>query len=221
MVAMLLFTIGGMLSIYVGLHSYTHPEPVQNIQWGVGVLLFSILLESYAMYSNIVEMNKRRVNTRFFRYLRETKDSDLVVIFGENTAAVIGLVLALIALLTAYYTGDGRYDAIGSLAIGVVLIAVAVFLAVEVKSLLIGESADPRVSNTAAKIAIEHPNIEKMLNCITVQQGPGEVMACIKISCKPQLTAVEVSQLINDFESRLKAECPEIRWLFVEPDLVR
>lgn len=220
MVAMLLFTIGGMFSIYEGLHKFEHPEPVQHILWGAGVLIFSILLEGYAMYSNIIEMNKRRGRMGFFRYLRETKDSDLVVIFGENTAAVIGLVFALIALMTAYYTGDGRYDAVGSLAIGVVLIAVAIFLAVEVKSLLIGESADPNVSATAAQIAIDHPNIQKMLQCITVQQGPGEVMACVKIQCTPDLNAVQVSQLINEFEAQLRAKCPEVRWLFVEPDIV-
>lgn len=215
LVAMLLFSIGGMFSINEGIDKYTHPEPVQNIQWGVGVLIFSILLESYAMFSNVVEMNKRRRTTRFLRYLRETKDSDLVVIFGENAAAVVGLILALAALLAAYYTGDGRYDAAGSFAIGV---AVAVFLAVEVKSLLIGESADPYISSTAAQIAEKHPNIEKILNCITLQQGPGEVMVCVKISCAPSLTTHEISQTINDFESRLRATCPEVRWSFVEPD---
>lgn len=165
-------------------------------------------------------MNKRRGNTGFFRFLRETKDSDLVVIFGENAAAVIGLVLALLALLTAYYTGDGRWDGIGSFAIGVVLIAVAIFLSVEVKSLLIGESADPRIAESAARIAFDHPHIDHLINCITVQQGPGEVLACIKIQCSQHLTAPEVSNLINDFEKQLRAECPAVKWLYVEPDLL-
>ena len=221
MVAMLLFSIGGMFSIYEGIHKLQHPEPVQHLMWAVGVLIFSILLEGYAMFSNILEMNKRRRKTRFFRYLQETKDSDLVVIFGENTAAVIGLFVALIAVIASWYTGDGRYDAVGSLIIGFVLIAVAIFLAIEVKSLLIGESADPHISNTAAKIALAHPNIKKMLECITIQQGPGEVMACVKISCSPDLNSIDVSNLINDFERQLRQECPELRWLFVEPGLMR
>ena len=219
MVAMLLFSIGGMFSIYEGVHKYNHPGPVENLAWGVGVLLFSIVLEGYATYSNLVEMNKRRGETGFFRYLRETKDSDLVVIFGENAAAVLGLLLALAALLVSYYTGDGRYDAIGSLAIGIVLIAVAIFLAIEVKSLLIGESANPHVTDTASSIAAAHPHIEKIIVCITVQQGPGEVLACIKIRCTPNLNALEVSMLINDFEQQLREKCQEVRWLFVEPDL--
>lgn len=219
MVAMLLFSVGGMFSIYEGIHKYNEPEPVHHIMWGVAILVFSILLEGYAAYSNIIEMNKRKGNTSFFQYLRETKDSDLVVIFGENSAAVLGLVLALGFMLLAYYTGDGRYDGIGSFLIGIVLIGVAIFLSIEVKSLLIGESADPLITHTAEEIAIAHPNISGLINCITMQQGPGEVIACVKIKCEPHLSALEVSKLINEFEGNLRSKCPEVKWLYVEPDL--
>jgi cation diffusion facilitator family transporter len=219
MVAMLLFSIGGMFSIYEGIHKYQHPEPIENIEWAVGVLLFAIILESYATYGNIVEMNKRRGEKSFWRFIRETKDSDLVVIFGENSAAVLGLIIALLALLAAYYTGDGRFDGIGSLAIGIVLILVAIFLTIEVKSLLIGESADPSISKAAYEIAEGHPHIVSIINAITVQQGPGEVVACIKIKCQKQLTGPEISALINDFEGKIRKKCPEVKWLYVEPDL--
>ncbi len=219
MVAMLLFSLGGMFSIYEGFHKLEHPEPVENVMWGVGILAFSLCLEGYSTFSNIVELNKRKKDKSFFQFLKDTTDSDLVVIFGENSAACVGLVFALIALIVSYYTGDGRYDAFGSVAIGVVLIGVAVFLAKEVKSLLIGESADPTISVKAAEIANNHPLIKEMLNCITIQQGPGEVLACIKIVCEPNLNTVQVSSLINEFEAQLRTECPEVRWLFVEPDL--
>lgn len=219
MVAMLLFSLGGMFSIYEGFHKLEHPEPVENVLWGVGILVFSLCLEGYSTFSNIVELNKRKKDKSFFQFLKDTKDSDLVVIFGENSAACVGLVFALMALLISYYTGDGRYDALGSIAIGLVLIGVAVFLAKEVKSLLIGESADPTISVKAAEIANNHPLIKEILNCITIQQGPGEVLACIKIVCEPNLNTVQVSSLINDFEAQLRNECPEVRWLFVEPDL--
>jgi cation diffusion facilitator family transporter len=219
MVAMLLFSLGGMFSIYEGFHKLEHPEPVENVMWGVGILAFSLCLEGYSTFSNIVELNKRKKDKSFFQFLKDTTDSDLVVIFGENSAACVGLIFALIALIVSYYTGDGRYDAFGSVAIGVVLIGVAVFLAKEVKSLLIGESADPTISVKAAEIATKHPLINEMLNCITIQQGPGEVLACIKIVCEPNLNTVQVSSLINEFEAQLRTECPEVRWLFVEPDL--
>ena len=219
MVAMLLFSIGGMFSIYEGIHKYSHPEPVENVLWGIGILGFSICLEGYALFSNISEINVRRGKKSLTCYLSETKDSDLIVIFGENSAAVVGLVFALIAMLTSYATNDGSYDALGSLAIGIVLILVAVFLSIKVKSLLIGESADLIITQTAQEIAIKHPNIKELINIITIQQGPGEVLGCVKIICEPHLNAYQVSELINDFEKQLRDACPEVKWLYVEPDL--
>ncbi|MFV8327086.1 cation diffusion facilitator family transporter [Flavobacterium sp. ZS1P14] len=218
MVAMLLFSIGGMFSIYEGIHKYNRPEPIHEIAWGVGILLFAIALEGYATYSNCIELNKRKGDNGFFTYLRSTKDSDLIVVFGENSAAVLGLVLALIALLVSYYTGDSRYDAIGSLAIGVVLILMAIFLAVEVKSLLIGESADPIILDTIKFITENNPKIIEVLNCRTIQQGPGEVLVCVKIKCSPDLTTQSISQLINNFEQEIRTTHPEVKWLYVEPD---
>ncbi len=219
MVAMLLFSIGGMFSIYEGVHKYEHPEPVNNILWGVGILAFSLALEGYATFSNIVELNKRKGETGFFAYLRLTKDSDLIVIFGENSAAVLGLIVALAALTIAHYTGDGRYDAIGSVIIGVILIAVAIFLALEVKSLLIGESADLVIYAKVKDLAENHPNIKELINCRTIQQGPGEVLVCAKILIDDTLNAVQISKLINDFEFDLRGFHPEVKWLYIEPDL--
>lgn len=218
MVAMLLFSIGGMFSIYEGVHKYNHPEPVHNIAWAIGIIIFSIAMEGYAMISNIIELRKRKQSTSFFRYLHITKDSDLIIIFGENSAAVLGLFLALIALLASHYTGDSRYDAIGSLAIGVVLIAVAIFLAIEVKSLLIGESADPVILETIKLIAKAEKNITEVINCRTVQQGPGDVLVCIKIKLRPDLTTQKISLLINGFEKELRKQCPEVKYLYIEPD---
>jgi cation diffusion facilitator family transporter len=219
MVALLLFSVGGLFSVYEGLHKYAHPEPVEHVMWGIAILVFSVILEGYATYSNVVEMNQRKGDKTFFQYLNQTKDSDLVVIFGENAAAVLGLLLALIFMLLAYFTEDGRFDAIGSVLIGVVLIGVAVFLSTKIQSLLIGESADPIIEQIAREIAIDHPNICELVNCITMQQGPGEVLACVKIKCEPHLSALSVSQLINEFEEALRAKCPEVKWLYVEPDL--
>jgi cation diffusion facilitator family transporter len=219
MVAMLLFTVGGMFSIYEGLHKLHNPEPIEHVEWGVGILILSLLLEGYAAFSNIVELNKRRGNVGFFRYLKSTKDSDLIVIFGENSAAVFGLILALIALITAYLTGNGQYDAMGSLAIGVVLIAVAIFLTVKVKSLLIGESADVVINDLVEIEAKKHPEILNLINCITIQQGPGEVLMCIKIKCRQDLSALSLSKVINQFEQEIRTKAPEVKWIYIEPDL--
>jgi cation diffusion facilitator family transporter len=218
MVAMLLFSIGGMFSIYEGIHKYHSLEPVKEIAWGVAILLFSIILEGYAAYSNIIEVNKRRGDKGFINYLRLTKDSDLIVIFGENSAAVLGLIFALFAMLASYYTGDGRYDAIGSLAIGVVLILVAIFLAVEVKSLLIGESADPIITDIIEELIAKNTDVNTLINCRTIQQGPGVVLVCMKIKCNPNLNAEGISILINQFEKDLRTIRPDVKWLYIEPD---
>jgi cation diffusion facilitator family transporter len=218
MVAMLLFSVGGMFSVYEGIHKFHNPEPIEQIGWGLAILGFSIVLEGYSTYSNIVELNKRRGKTPFFNYLKQTKDSDLIIIFGENSAAVLGLVLALISMLISYYTGNGKYDALGSVAIGLVLIGVAIFLAVEVKALLIGESADPAIIETIKNIIKSSPEIVELINCKTIQQGPGEVLACMKIKCKPNLTFLEISTLINSVEAQLRSKAPEVKWIYIEPD---
>ncbi len=219
MVALLLFTGGGVFSIYEGIHKLrpAHAEPITRVGLGVAILAFSLAIEGWATIGNIRELNRRRGQKPFFRYLRETKDSDLVVIFGENSAAVLGLTLALIALGLAYRTGDPRWDAAGSLAIGAVLIAVAVFLAVEVKSLLVGESADPDITKAAEEIAHATPNVEKVLETITVQQGPGEVVVAMKLRLAHTLSTPQICQIIDDFERDLRARRPEVRWIFVEP----
>ena len=219
MVAMMLFLGGGGFSIYEGIHKMQHPEPVGSITVGVIVLLVAIGLEGWATISNVRELNKRRGSVGFARYLRTTKDSDLVVVFGENSAAVLGLVLALASLFLAKETGDGRWDGVGSLAIGVVLVLVAVFLAVEVKSLLVGERADPQVEATVRAIAAEDPQVLGVIRVLTVQQGPGEVMVAMKLRFAGDLACESLVAAINAFEERLAQKAPEIKWSFIEPDI--
>ena len=221
MVALLLFTGGGVFSIYEGIHKVRHPEPIERAWVGLLVLGVSIVLEGMATYSNIRELNRRRGQKPFFQFLSDTKDVDLVVVFGENSAAVLGLGLAMIALFVADRTGDGRFDGVGSIAIGLVLVGVAIFLAIEVKSLLVGEAADPEIEAAARKIAGEDPNLERVLHLVTIQQGPGEVLVAMKVSFSSRLGIDDVSRSINEFEARLRAVRPEVRWIYVEPDIPR
>jgi cation diffusion facilitator family transporter len=219
MVAMLLFLGGGCYSAYEGIHKIRHPEPVGDLTAGLVVLVLGLVLEAWATYGNIREFNAQRGGTPFFRHLRQTKDSDLVVVFGENSAAVLGLALAFIALVLAGQTGNGQWDGIGSLAIGVVLLGVAVFLAVEVKSLLMGESADPRVEAGIARLVAADADIEQVVRIITLQQGPGQVMVAMKIRFRPGLqTGGELCAAINRLEGAIEQQLPEVKWTFIEPD---
>jgi cation diffusion facilitator family transporter len=219
-VALLLFFGGGVFSIYEGVHKMQHPEPVGDIMIGLVILGIALLLEGWSTLGNIKLMNQRRGTTPFFRYLRETKDSDLIVVFGENSAAVLGLILALIAILIAKQTDDGRWDAGGSLAIGAVLVGVATFLAREVKGLLVGESADPKLVSAAEELASKDPNVEKVLRIISVQQGPGEILVAMKLKMRSGLETDQLVAAINQFERALEAQIPEVKWSFIEPDNV-
>ena len=220
MVALLLFTGGGVFSIYEGIHHWQHPEPVENIALALGILGFSLVLEGWATFGNIKELNKRRQGVPFFLFLKETKDSDLVVVFGENAAAVLGLVFALIAISLTKITGQPKFDAMGSLLVGLVLVGVAIFLAKEVKSLLVGEAADPTIKLAAAELATAHPKIDKLLVCVTVQQGPGEVFVALKVKIAHGMSGDELVSVINEYEDQLRKRCPEVQWCFVEPDFV-
>lgn len=221
MVALLLFSGGGVFSIYESIHKLSHPEPVGDMTVALAILGFSLVLEGWATFKNIQELNIRRKGRPFFRFLSESKDSDLVVVFGENAAAVLGLGIALIAITLSAITGDSSWDAIGSLLIGVVLIGVAIFLAIEVKSLIIGEAADPEIAAAVATTAAEVAQITRVLHVITIQQGPSEVLLIMKAGFSPGLSVEQVAHAINDFEDRLRGRCPEVRWSFIEPDVPR
>jgi cation diffusion facilitator family transporter len=217
-VALLLFSGGGVFSIYEGIHKLARPEAVDHVGWGIIILLFSLLLEGWATVGNLREMKVRRGKTPLVAWLRETKDSDLIVVFGENSAAVLGLTFALAALGLSLATGDGRWDAAGSIAVGLVLVGVAVFLAIEVKSLLIGEAADANIVD-AVHASARRPGLTEVLRIIAIQQGPGEVMVALKVRAQADLRADDLVTAINALERDLKSRRPEVRWCFVEPDI--
>lgn len=218
-VALLLFFGGGLYSVYEGIHKLRHPEPISRLWLAVGILGFSVVVEGWAMYSALAVIRRRSGGLPVWRFLRESKDSDLIVVFGEDLAALLGLAGALAAVLLAHATGNPLWDAAGTVAVGAVLIAVASFLAVEVKSLLIGESADPAIVEAARAAAAADGRITGVREVVTLQQGPGEVLVALKIRMDPGLPAAQLSDAINAFERRLRAARPEARWVFVEPDL--
>lgn len=223
-VALLLFFGGGVFSIYEGVHKILHPEAVGDITVALVILGLSIALEGWSTLGNIKVMNARRgqgsAKVGFVRYLRETKDSDLIVVFGENSAAVLGLLLAGTALIIAKQTNDGRWDAVGSLAIGLVLVGVAAFLAHEVKSLLVGEAADPILLKITDELVAQDPNVEKVIRVLSIQQGPGEIVVAMKLQFRDGLETSQLVEAINGFERALEARIPEVKWSFIEPDTV-
>src|SRR5262245_55967753 len=180
-VALLLFFGGGVFSIREGVEKLVNPEPIEDVKIALAILLFSLVLEGWSTIGNVKVINKRRGRYGFLQYLKSTKDSDLIVVLGENSAAVLGLLFAIAALVLAKETGDGRWDGLGSVAIGLVLVGVATFLGREVKSLLVGEAADAALLASVHKLAADDPNVESVLRMITLQQGPGEIVVALKL----------------------------------------
>jgi cation diffusion facilitator family transporter len=218
LVAVMLFSVGGMFSLYEGFHKLTHPGPLKQWWLAAGVLIFSIIAESISMRACLVEVNKARGGRSFVRWFRESRQAELIVIFGEDLAALLGLIFALVAILIAAATGDPTWDAVGTLMIGALLIVVAVFIAVEVKAMLIGQSADPATSAEMRGYLETRPEIERVFNLVTFQLG-NDVMVSVKARLAASVrTASDVAASINSVEKALRERYPQVRWSFFEPD---
>ncbi|HEX4969996.1 MAG TPA: cation diffusion facilitator family transporter [Steroidobacteraceae bacterium] len=215
LVAVMLFSVGGMFSVYEGIHKLQHPEPLRQWWWAVGVLVVSIIAEAVSMRACLVEVAKSRGSRSLVRWFRESRQAELIVIFGEDLAALLGLVLALIAILLAVITGNVAWDAIGTLLIGLLLIVVAVFVAIEIKAMLIGQSADPEVTAEIKRFFAERAEIARIFNLITLQLG-NDLMVAVKVQL--QRGGLPAEDAINRIEADLKQRFPQVRWSFCEPD---
>ncbi|MDQ3494900.1 MAG: cation diffusion facilitator family transporter [Pseudomonadota bacterium] len=218
LVAVMLFTVGGMFSLYEGVHKLQHPEPLQKWWWAVGVLVFAIAAETVSMRACLHEVNKSRGERSLWRWFRESRQAELVVIFGEDLAALLGLVFALVAVVATVVTGDPLWDAMGTLAIGVLLIVIAVFVAVEVKAMLIGQSVDPARQREILAFLEARPEIGQVLNLITLQLG-NEAMVSVQAQMRQAQGVAALVEEIDTIERALKHQFPEVRWSFFEPDI--
>jgi cation diffusion facilitator family transporter len=217
LVAVILFSLGGMFSIYEGVHKLTHPEPLKQPMIAIGVLVFAIIAESVSLWGCMQAVNKERRNRKILTWFKESRSSELIVVFGEDVAALLGLVLALFAVMAAAMTGNPLYDAIGTIMIGVLLVVIAFLLAIEVKALLIGQGVEKYVLEEMRSYLNERPEIESLYNILTLQMGP-DVMVAVK--AKMHLTGSETKLLntINKVEQEFRESFPAVSWLFFEPD---
>ena len=218
LVALLLFSAGGMFSLREGVHKLSDPEPLRWPWIAVGVLVFAIIAEGVSLHGCLAEVAKVRAGRSLWRWFRESRQSELIVIFGEDIAALAGLVLALLAVVVSVLTGNPLFDAIGTLAIGVLLVVISVFLAIEVKALLIGQSAEPEVEQRIRGFLETRPEVTRVLHLITLQLGP-DVMLAAKVEMAPVPDWQRGIDAINAVERDLKAAVPSVRWSFFEPDV--
>ncbi len=216
-VAIVLFSLGGLFSIYEGIHKLQSPEPLHQVWVGLVILGFAIVLEGFSLFGALTQIRKIRRERSFRDWLGTTRNAELIVVLGEDIAALVGLALAFVFLGGTALTGDPLYDALGSICIGLVLIVVSIFVAIRIKSLIVGKSAEPELRALMDQIIQADPAIDELLNTITLQVGP-KIMLAAKIRMQPGLPVEEVVAHINALEARLKDEVPEIGWCFMEPD---
>lgn len=218
-VALLLFSMGGLFSIYEGIHKLQHPEALSRVWVAQWVLVFAMVLEAFSLFGCLREIRKVRAGRSFRDWLKHTRNSELIVVLGEDIAALLGLLLAFAFISMASLTNNTIYDAFGSISIGVVLIIVSIFVATRVRSLLVGRSADPLIQEAIENIIRQEPDIEKVFNTITMQFGPDTMLAA-KIKMQSGLDIDAAVDSINALERRLKDEIPNLKWCFIEPDVV-
>lgn len=218
MVAVLLFSVGGLFSVYEGWHKLHAPEPIQQVWIALFVLGFSIGLEGFSMVGCIAEINKIRGKRSLWQWFNQSRSSELLVVFGEDLAALMGLVVAFCFLVLASLTGNSSFDAFGSISIGILLIIIAVVISIRVKDLLIGRSADPDLVSAIESQISNDAAIKEVFNIITLQMGP-QIMLAAKIRMDEDLKFNEICEKINLLEEKLKLQFPEIGWCFIEPDI--
>jgi cation diffusion facilitator family transporter len=217
-VALMLFSLGGLFSIYEGVHKLNHPEPLTDAWIAISVLGVAIVLESFSLMGCLREIRVIRGRRPFRLWLKHTRSSELVVVLGEDVAALLGLVLAMIFISLAAITGNPVFDAIGSMCIGGILIVISIFLTLRMRSLLVGRSADPMIQEIINEIISNDDDIDQVFNVITVQFGSDTLLAA-KIKLKSGIDIGTAVADINGLERRLKHEIPDLKWCFIEPDV--
>lgn len=216
-VALILFSLGGIYAIYEGLHKLENPQPIESPLIAIAVLVFAIIAESFSLWGCIREVNKVRGGRSFYQWFKESRQSELLVVFGEDIAALAGLVFALIAVTLTMVTGDPTYDAYGTITIGVLLVIIAFFIGKEVKDLLIGQGVEPYIREEMHKTLNAYNEISEVLNFLSLQMGD-DVVVAVKVKMTEEVSAEKLILDINSCEKRFREKYPQVKWLFFEPD---
>ncbi|MEU9298608.1 cation diffusion facilitator family transporter [Streptomyces sp. NPDC012693] len=219
LVSIVLFSVGGMFAIYEGYEKIKHPHAIEAWYWPVGVLVFAIIAETFSFRTAIKESNAIRGGLSWTQFVRRAKAPELPVVLLEDLGALVGLILALGGVSLALATGDGVWDGIGTLCIGVLLIVIAIVLAAETKSLLLGESAGVEDVKKIEDAVVDGDTVTRLIHMRTLHLGPEELLVAAKIAVRHDESATEVANAINAAEERIRAAVPIARVIYLEPDI--
>ncbi|MGW4383910.1 cation diffusion facilitator family transporter [Kitasatospora sp. NPDC004531] len=219
LVSIVLFSLGGMFAVYEGYQKITHPHELENWYWPVGVLVFAILLEGWSFLTAFREASKAKGTHGWAAYIRRAKAPELPVVLLEDSGALVGLLLALLGVGLTVITGDAVWDGIGTLCIGLLLVVIALVLALETKSLLIGESADADVVAQIREALVDHDTVTGVIHMRTLHVGPEELLVAAKIGVNAEDSAAVISEAIDRAEVRVRKAVPIARAIYLEPDI--
>jgi cation diffusion facilitator family transporter len=220
-VAVVLFLIGGLFSLYEGVHKWQHPEPLDDWWIAVLVLVVAIGLEGFSFRTAVREANHSRGSRSIPSFVKAARQPELPVILLEDAGALVGLVFALVGVGMAVLTGDGRWDAVGAMAIGTLLVVIAVFLAMEMAAMLVGESALPEEVLAIREALESSAGVVRVIHLRTLHVGPDELLVAAKIAIRHNDTGAQIAHDIDEAEAALRAAVPTATYVFLEPDLDR
>lgn len=221
-VSIVLFSVGGLFALYEGWHKVSDPHAIDKWKWvPIAVLVIAIVLESFSFRTAIIEANKVRGGQGWTKFIRTARSPELPVILLEDFAALTGLVFALIGVSLTLATGNGVWDGAGSMAIGALLVIVAVVLAIEMKSMLLGESALPEVQKRITEAIEKTTGVDKLIHIRTLHVGPEELLVAAKVGVVPTENADEVAAAINAAEKAIRETEPTAKHIYLEPDIYR
>ena len=220
-VALVLFSMGGLFAIYEGIEKLLHPHELESFGVAIAILLVAVALETYSLTTAVREANHIRGDQSWWKFIRHSKNPELPVVLLEDTGAEIGLALALFGVIMAKVTDEPRWDAAGSLGIGILLVVIAIVLAIEMKSLLIGEAASPD-DQAAIRDAIEgSPEVRRLIHMRTEHLGPDELLVAAKLEFDGALSFADLAKAVDDTEARLRDAVPAAKLIYIEPDVAR
>ena len=218
-VAIILFSVGGVFSLYEGIDKLQHPHPLEVPWLPILVLTIAIILESFSLRTAVKESNRSRGKKGWIAFIRHAKQPELPVVLLEDVAALLGLVFAFIGVGLTIITGNSTWDAIGTLAIGVLLVAVAVILGIETKSLLVGEGATLEDDTRIREVINANDRVESLIHMKTLYLGPDELLVAAKVAFSSKAKLGDVAGAINVLEKEIRAAVPVARVIYIEPDV--
>ncbi len=216
-VSIILFTLGALFAINEGIEKVRHPHELESLWVAIGILIFGIVVESLSFRTAIVESNKVRGKLSWGTFIRRSRTPELPVVLLEDLGAMFGLVFALIAVVLAEVTGEPRWDGVGTLVIGVLLGIIAIVLAIEMKSLLIGESATEEDRKRLREVLDDSPEIGRVVDIRTQHLGPEELLVAAEVDFADHLSADQMPAAVAAVEARLRAVVPAATHVYLEP----